>query len=167
MNAQMNENVKAATSPAPYFWYDHIQEKICGTELNFKKSGDPGSAQDKALMCAKREHPNYGYDPIKPQKEKNSYKGMNLPLMHDYLDCFGTKEMMDKFQQMKNDGTRFPAIKSWFLDLFPKFNVEKAKKEIREYRLGKVKAKYKVVKADPKNRKPSSNIAELPMASGE
>ena len=171
MNKQMmNENVKTnneITSPAPYFCYDHIREKICGTELNFKKSGIPGSAQDKALMIAKKQHPDYGYDVIKPQKEKNSYKGLKRELMYDYIDCFGSDEMMDKFNEMKKDGTRFPAIKSWFLDLFPKFNVEKAKKEIREYRLGNVKAKYKVVKTAPKNRKSTSNIAELPAASGQ
>ena len=142
MNAQM-KNVKATVS-ATYFTYDHINKKIDGTMENFELSGIPGSAQDLALMACLREHPDYAYRIVKPQKEKNSYKGLRLPLMYDYLDCFGTKEMMDKFQQMKNDGTRFPAIKSWFLDLFPRFNVEKAKKEIREYRLDKVKDKYKV-----------------------
>ena len=76
------------------------------------------------------------------------------------------KPMMKQLQKMKEDGTGFPAMKSWFLDLFPKFNVEKARKEIREYRLGNVKAKYKVVKTAPKNRKPASNISELPKASG-
>ena len=63
MNAQMmNKNVKAVndvTTPAPYFFYDHLREKIYGTEFHFKKSQIPGSAQDKALMCAKRAHPGY------------------------------------------------------------------------------------------------------------
>lgn len=169
VNEKANATVSAiATSPAPYFYYDHIREKIVGTELNFKKSGIPNSAQDKALMCAKLQHPNYGYDVIKPAKQKNSYKGLNRPLMHDYIDCFGSDEMMEKFQQMKKDGTEFAKIKSWFLDLFPKFDVEKAKKGIREYRLSKVKAKYKVVKLESKSsNKPTSNISELPAASGQ
>lgn len=169
MNAQMNEKVMTnneVTTSAPYFWYDHTKEKIIGKELNFKKSGIPGSAQDKALMYAKAQHPNYTYYIIKPAKEKNSYKGLKRELMHDYIDCFGSDEMMVEFLKMKKDGTGFPAMKSWFLDLFPKFNVEKARKEIREYRLGIVKAKYKVVKTAPKNRKPASNISELPKASG-
>jgi hypothetical protein len=77
--------------------------------------------------------------------------------------------MMNQFQKMKKDGTGFPAIKSWFLDQFPAFGtVEKAKKEIQKHRLGEVKAKYKVVKLAPKsNSKPSSNIADLPAASGQ
>jgi len=169
MNAQMNEKVMTnneVTTSAPYFWYDHTKEKIIGKELNFKKSGIPGSAQDKALMYAKAQHPNYTYYIIKPAKEKKSYKGLKRELMFDYIDCFGSDEMMKQLQKMKEDGTGFPAMKSWFLDLFPKFNVEKARKEIREYRLGNVKAKYKVVKTAPKNRKPASNISELPKASG-
>ena len=76
MNKQMmDENVMTnneITSPAPYFWYNHPRKKIVGKELNFRKSGNPGSAQDKALMCAKREHPDYGYEIIKPQKEKTA-----------------------------------------------------------------------------------------------
>lgn len=170
MNAQMNENVMTnneVTTPAPYFWYDHPGKKIVGKELNFRKSGNPNSAQDKALMCAKSKHPDYGYEIIKPEKEKKSYKGLKRELMYDYIDCFGSKEMMEQFQQMKKDGTAFATMKSWFLDLFPKFNVEKAKRDITKYRLGNVKAKYKVVKTTPKNRKPSSNIAELPTASGQ
>lgn len=166
MNNQMM-NEKKTTVATTYFTYDHIAKKIVGSELNFKKSGIPGSEQDEELMARIAEHPNYTFRISKPMKEKNSYKGLNRPLIHDYLDCFGSEEMMEKFQKMKEDGTGFPYIKSWFLDLFPKFNVEKAKKEIREYRLGRVKAKYKVTLTAPKNRKPSSNIADFPQASNQ
>lgn len=163
----MNENVKATTSTT-YFTYDHLNKKIVGTELNFRKSGIPGSEQDNELMARIEEHPNYTFHVIKPAKEKRSYKGLKRELMYDYIDCFGSEEMMKKFQQMKEDGTGFPAMKSWFLDQFPKFNVEKAKKEIQKHRLGNVKAKYKVIKIAPKsNSKPSSNVADLPAASGQ
>ena len=150
-----------------YFTFDHITRKIVGTELNFKKSGIPGSKQDKELMARVKEHPNYTFCVIKPKKEKNSYKGLKRELMYDYIDCFGSKEMMEQLQKMKEDGTGFPAMKSWFLDLFPKFNVEKARREIQKYRLGNVKEKYKVVKAAPKSRPSTSNIADLSMASGQ
>lgn len=166
MNAQMmKKNVKATVS-ATYFTYDHINKKIDGTMENFELSGIPGSAQDLALMACRKEHPDYDFRIVKVKKEKNSYKGLKRELMYDYIDCFGSEEMMEKFQQMKEDGTRFPAMKSWFLEQFPKFNVEKARKEIREYRLGHIKAKYRVAKIAPKNRPSTSNISELPKASG-
>ncbi|MBR5480816.1 MAG: hypothetical protein IKU85_03850 [Bacteroidaceae bacterium] len=165
MSAQMmNENVKASVSTT-FFTFDHIDRKIIGTELNFKKSGVPGSEQDKELMCRIKEHPNYDFKVIKPTKEKKSYKGLKRELMYDYIDCFGTDEMMKQFQQMKADGTAFATMKSWFLDLFPKFNVEKAKKDIQKHRLGNVKAKYKVVKKN--TTKPAANITNLPAASGQ
>ena len=165
-NKMMNENGKTSVTTT-YFTYNHIAKKIVGTELNFQKSGIPGSKQDKELMARIEEHPDYSFEVIKPKKEKNSYKGLKRELMYDYIDCFGSEEMMVQLQQMKEDGTGFPAMKSWFLDLFPKFNVEKARKEIQKYRLGNIKAKYKVVKAAPKNRKSTSNIADFPMASGQ
>ena len=57
-NKMMNENGKA-TVTTTYFTYDHIAKKIVGTELNFKKSGIPGSEQDEELMARIAEHPNY------------------------------------------------------------------------------------------------------------
>lgn len=168
MNQMKREEVKT-TVTTTYFTYDHINHKIVGTELNFKKSGMPGSAQDIELMARIEVHPDYTFRIIKPAKEKNTYKGLKRELMFDYIDCFGTDDMMAQFEQMKADGTGFPAMKSWFLDQFPNFGtVEQAKKRIQKHRLVKVKAKYKVIKADPKSiNKPSLNLTDLPMASGE
>lgn len=167
MNNQMM-NEKKTTAATTYFTYDHINKKIDGTMENFQLSGIPGSAQDLALMACVKEHPDYAYRIVKVYKEKNSYKGLNRPLVYDYLDCFGTDEMMEKFNQMKKEGVGFPAIKSWFLELFPDFGtVEKAKKEIQKHRLGQVKAKYKVVRCVLKSSKSTDNVAELPAASGQ
>ena len=142
MAKMRNENVKAT---AIYFTYDHLNKKIDGTEENFILSGIPGSAQDVALMACRKEHPDYDYRIVKLKKEKNSYKGLKRELIHDYIDCFGTDEMMAKFNKMKEDGTAFGTIKSWFLEQFPNFGtVEKAKKRIQKHRLDNVKAKYKV-----------------------
>ena len=86
MNAQMkNENV-VENATTPCFTYDHINHKIVGTELNFRKSGIPGSAQDMELMARLAEHPDYTFQIIKPAKEKNSYKGLTRELMYDYLE---------------------------------------------------------------------------------
>ena len=166
----MNENAKVTTSTT-YFTYDHLTKKIVGTELNFRKSGNPGSEQDIELMARIAEHPNYDFHVIKPAKQKNSYKGLTRALMYDYLDIQKdelSKDLMAQLEQMKKDGVGYPAIKSWFLDAFPQFNVTKAEKAVREARLGGVKKKYKTIKVAPKsNSKPSSNIADLPAASGQ
>lgn len=169
MDAKMN--VKATVKTAtPCFTFDHINQKIVGTELNFRKSGIPGSAQDEELMARLDEHPNYTFQIIKPAKEKNSYKGLNCPLMAEYLEMTRQEVLSATLKKMRDDGVGFPAIKSWFLEQFPRFNVSKAKREICDYRLGNVKRKYKVVKAEPKATnasKPASNITELPKVSGQ
>jgi Spy/CpxP family protein refolding chaperone len=55
-----------------------------------------------------------------------------------------------KFAEMKAKKEKkemaFATIKSWFLELFPKFNVNKAKMEIKAKKLEKAKDPYKVVK---------------------
>lgn len=165
----MNENV-VVNATATCFTYDHINHKIVGTELNFKKSGIPGSNQDKELMVRLAEHPNYSFRIIKPKKEKKTYAGLTRELMYDYLEMTKQELLSAELQKMKNDGVGYPAIKSWFLDLFPGFNVSKAKREVQKYRLGNVKQKYKVVKANPKttdSSKPAINIAELPKVIGQ
>lgn len=170
MDAQMM-NVKATIkTTTPCFTFDHIHKQIVGTELNFRKSGIPGSAQDVELMARLAEHPDYTFQIIKPAKEKNSYKGLTCPLMAEYLEMTKQEVLSATLKKMRDDGVGFPAIKSWFLDLFPHFNVSKAKHEICDYRLGRVKTKYKVVKAEPKatnTSKPASNITELPKVSGQ
>ena len=86
---------------------------------------------------------------------------MKRELIHDYIECFGTDEMMEKFKEMKKESASFGSMKSWFLGQFPTFgNVEKAKKEIQKYRLDMFKEKYKVtVRTASKNSKPSSDAS--------
>lgn len=168
MDAQMNVKATVKTT-TPCFTFDHIHKQIVGTELNFRKSGIPGSAQDVELMARLAEHPDYTYLMI-PAKEKNSYKGLTCPLMAEYLEMTKQELLSATLKKMRDDGVGFPTIKSWFLDLFPHFNVSMAKREICNYRLGNVKRKYKVVKADPKTTdtsKPAIKIAELPKVSGQ
>ena len=150
-------NVKAATTVSTtYFTYDHINKKIDGTEENFRMSGIPGSAQDLALMACRKEHPDYDYRIVKYKKVKNSYKGLNRPLMHDYIDCFGIKEQMDEFEKLKNESTSFGSLKSWFLNEFPAFsNVEKATKEIQKFRRGAFMERHAVVAVVPKSNRPA------------
>lgn len=151
MDKKMNENARAT---ATYFTYDHIRKQIIGTEQNFQKAGDDRTPQYKALMAAMARHPDYALTAVKPEKEKQSYKGLTLPLMEDYLNLVYEGELADvaraKFAEMKakaeNKELAFATIKSWFLEIFPGFNVEKAKREIKAKKLANAKAPYKVVR---------------------
>ena len=160
-NKMLNENGKT-TVTTTYFTYDHIAKKIVGTELNFKKSGIPGSEQDEELMARIAEHPNYTFRISKPMKEKNSYKGLNRPLIHDYLDCFGSEEMMEKFQKMKEDGTGFPYIKSWFLDLFPKSMWKRPRRKSGSTGWVRLRQSTRLLRPPPRTALPLPTLPNFP-----
>ena len=149
-----NTNSTNNTRTATYFTFDHFNKKIVGSELNFKKSSIPGSEQYNALMAAMAAHPNYELFAVAPKKEKQTYEGLTLTLMEEYLNLVYEGELADvareKFAEMKakklNKKLAFATIKSWFLELFPKFNVNKAKMEIRAKKLARSKDPYKVIK---------------------
>ena len=145
----------ASTSKKFAFTYNHINKTIVGTDINFQKAGIPGSALEKELLARMAGQPTYTFEVIATEKkpEKRSYAGLTMDLMEDYLAIW-ENELADaaraKFAEMKakqeKKELRFSIIKSWFLELFPKFDVKKAKKEIREKKFKDAKAPYKVVK---------------------
>ena len=148
-------NKTASTSKKFAFTYNHITKKIVGTDINFEKAGIPGSALEKELLARMAAQPTYTFEIIATEKkpEKRSYAGLTLEVMEDYLAIW-EHELADtaraKFAELKakheKKELRFCVIKSWFLELFPKFDVKKAKKEIKEKKLKDTKAPYKVVK---------------------
>ena len=149
-----NTNSTNNTRTATYFTFDHFNKKIVGSELNFKKSGNPNFPQYEALMSAMAAHPNYELFAVAPKKEKQTYEGLTLTLMEEYLNLVYEGELAEvaraKFAEMKAKKQKkemsFATIKSWFLELFPKFNVNKAKLEINAKKLEKAKAPYKVIR---------------------
>lgn len=145
----------ASTKTAAYFTFDHINKTIIGSEYNFKMSGNPLKPQYNALMTAMAMQPNYTLDPIPSKKKvekKQSYEGLTISLMEEYLNIAYEGELAEEarkqFAAMKAKHElkelAYPTIKSWFLDLFPKFNVNKAKAQISEKKLENNKACYKV-----------------------
>jgi hypothetical protein len=147
----------ASTKTAAYFTFDHIRKTIVGSEFNFKMSGNPTKPQYEALMTAKKMQPTYSLELIVSKmkvEKKQSYEGLTMHLMEEYLNLVYEGELAEEackqFAAMKAKKDQrelsYPTIKSWFLDLFPKFNVNKAKKQISEKKLENKKAPHRVVK---------------------
>lgn len=144
------------TRTATYFTYDHFDKKIVGSELNFKKSGNPNNPQYAALMAAMAAHPNYELSAVAPKVKKQTYAGLNNNLIAEYVDLFGNEAQKAELAEMTGNDETYPTIKSWFVENFKAgFSVEKAKREIAEHKLKARKAKVratvraKVVKATP------------------
>ena len=169
-----NASTKSASISAPkFFRFNILNDTIEGSEFNFKKAGDPTSAQYAELMALKATQPTFKFAPIastKKVEKKQSYEGLTIDLMEAYLDIYEGEMAEDaraKFAEMKEKKEQkkmaYPTIKSWFLELFPKFNVNKAKLEIKAKKLESAKAPYKVVKA--KKVKATPAVVEMPIAS--
>ena len=161
-----NTAITVTSVSATYFTFDHIKKTIIGSEFNFKMSGNPTKPQYNALMNAMAMQPSYSLSPIASEKKvqkKCTYKGLTMPLMEQYLEIY-TDEQADearaKFAEMKAkknlNEMSYPTIKSWFLDLFPHFNVQKATQEIQAKKLENAKKPYKVVKVSKGAAQPVS-----------
>ena len=154
------------TRTATYFTFDHFNKKIVGSELNFKKSGNPNFPQYEALMSAMAAHPNYELSAVAPKVKKQTYAGLNFELMMDYVEFKGNEVQKAEFQAIVDDDAAYPTIKSWFLDNFKRgFTVEKAKREIAEYKLNERKTKVRAsVKVKMVKPAPAA-VVEMPTAS--
>ena len=167
--AASTTNTAIDTSFTAYFTFDHVGERILGSEFNFKMSGNPNKPQYNALMAAKAMQPTYKFAPIastkKKVEKKQTYKGLSFELMMDYVEFKGNEIQKAEFEEIVSSNASYPTIKSWFLDNFKcGFTVEKAKREIAECRLSAKKEKVRtVVKAKVVKATPA--VVELPTAS--
>ena len=133
------------------FTYNHLAKKIVGTDVAFAKAGIPGSDLETELMARMNGQPTYTFEVIETEKKpaKKTYAGLTMEVMEGYLAVYQGElavEMRAQFAEMKGNKVKYPVIKSWFLDLFPHFNVNKAKTAIKADNLEKKKAPYKVIK---------------------
>ena len=142
---------KTATSSKNLFTFNHIDKTIVGTEHHFNQAGIPDSTAYKALMAAMKMQPTYSLAPIpstKKVEKKQTYKGLDMTLMADYIRIAGNEQSQAEFNHMVEGKTAYPTIKSWFLEEFKHFNVNQAKTMIAKHELTARKtAVRKVVKA--------------------
>lgn len=157
MNFEKNATATTITS-AKYFRFNLFNDTIEGSESNFKKAGNPTSAQYAELMEFKAIQPTFKFAPIasiKKVEKKQTYKGLDMALMADYIRIVGTEQSMGEFKHMVEGKTAYPTIKSWFLEEFKHFNVNQAKALIAKHDLAERKStvrkvvKAKMVKATP------------------
>ena len=163
--SNFNASVKSAS--ATYFTFNHINKTIVGSEFNFKMSGNPTKPQYEALMTAMAMQPTYTLAPIasaKKVEKKQTYAGLTLPLMSDYIRIAGTEQVKAEFNHMVEGKTAYPTIKSWFLEEFKHFNVNQAKAQIAKYDLTARKAAVRTA-VKVKTAKVAPAVVEMPIAS--
>ena len=165
MNTQKNFEMTAT-----YFTFNHINKTIVGSEFNFKMSGNPTKPQYEALMTAMAMQPTYTLAPIASTKKvdkKQTYAGLTLALMADYIRIAATEQVKAEFNHMVEDkNTTYPTLKSWFLDEFKHFNVNQAKAQIAKYDLTARKTAVRTaVKVKTVNASEAKATAPIALAS--
>lgn len=163
--SNFNASIKSAS--ATYFTFNHINKTIVGSEFNFKMSGNPTKPQYEALMNAMAMQPTYSLAPIastKKDEKKQTYAGLTLPLMSDYIRIVGTEQVKAEFKHMVEGKTAYPTIKSWFLDEFKHFNVNQAKAQIAKHDLTARKAAVRTA-VKVKTAKVAPAVVEMPIES--
>ena len=171
MNFEKNATDTTITS-AKYFRFNLFNDTIEGSESNFKKAGNPTSAQYAELMQFKAIQPTFKFAPIastKKVEKKQTYKGLDMTLMADYIRIAGSEQAKAEFNHMVADKKNtYPTIKSWFLEEFKHFNVNQAKTMIAKHELTARKTavrtavKVKMVKAEePKASSPVALISNF------
>lgn len=150
-----------------YFTCNHIDKTIDGTEYHFNKASIPGTAQYKQLMERMEAHPTYTLNPISTKKtsSKRTYAGLNSKLIEEYISIQKDNEqLLAEHKALIDEKVGFPTVKSWFLEKYPEFNVSKAEKEIRAYKLNERKGLVRKVKPVAKE---NNSVVNLPKASNQ
>ena len=154
------------------FTVDFINQKIIGTKASFDKASKGFGPIYEELAEKVAKHPDFALI-VKEQKKhttkaKKTYYGMDFDFMEAYISTRkNAKQLMEEYEAVKkmaeDEGISvYPFVKKWFLGEFDPdkqgFDMEKAKKEISDYRMDKA-----VISATPasavEDEEQSDNLA--------
>lgn len=146
------KTIKTAICTETTFIFNHITKTIDGKANDFKRAGIPGSEHEALLLRRMAAQPTYTLNPISPKKNpaKETYAGLNIQLMREFIPTQeNAEERMAEFEEFVEKNSSYPTIKSWFIETYKGFTVEKAKKAITAHEIKSVK-KAVVIKLNAK-----------------
>ena len=98
------------------------------TKTFAQKAARVGSPEYYELLKARKENPSCTVE-VKQTKSKDSFKGLTYEYMEDYILTHGSAEEVRKnlakyeelllISECHSRARRYPAIKSWFLEMYP------------------------------------------------
>ena len=134
-----------------FFVVDFFNSKIIGTKASFNKASKGNGPAYEELTALIARHPDFELETKEPKKHttkaKRTYNGMDFDFMKAYIQTRANAEQImaeyEAVKQMAEDAniSVYPFTKKWFLGEFDSngegFDMEKAKKEIADYRIAK------------------------------
>ena len=143
--------MKKATVSTVRFTINFIEKQIIGTKASFDKASKGFGPIYEELAEKVAKHPDFALI-VKEQKKhttkaKKTYYGMDFDFMEAYISTRkNAKQLMEEYEAVKKKAedskiSVYPLTKKWFLGEFDPdkqgFDMEKAKKEISDYRIAK------------------------------
>lgn len=115
---------------------------IVGSKASFDKAGKGFGPVYDELVALMAKHPDFACvvkEPKKPAKPKQTYAGMDIAFMRDFLtandDSITLKKLNDVIAFAKSAGKSiYPLAKRVFFDTYDCFNYVEAKRVVDEYR---------------------------------
>ena len=124
------------------FTFDFAAKKIVGTKARFDKASKGYGPIYEELAAKMAMHPTFSVEikqPKKPAKEKQTYKGMNIAFMLDFLTAIddyvtlkALNEVVDYAEKMGM--SKYPLAKRVFFDTYDSFDYDDAKRTVDDYR---------------------------------
>ena len=148
--SKRNKKGKIMTNKS-FFYVDFFTRTISGTKTSFNKASKGNGPAYEELTALIARHPDFKLVIKEPKKHTNkakrTYNGMDFDFMEAYIEtCVNAEQIMAEYKAIKNKAEEwgmsvYPFTKKWFLGEFDPdkqgFDMEKAKKEIADYRMAK------------------------------
>ena len=149
--------MSAKKTPYNHFTLNFGKKTIVGTQNSFNKAGKGYGPLYDELAALMEKHPTYGIEikqPEKPAKPKQTYKGMNIPFIVDYLTAVKdyitletVNEVIDYAGKMRE--SKYPLVKRVLFDAYKSFNYAEAKSCVDDYRYKQMLNSATCAKAKP------------------
>ena len=165
--------MKKATVSTVRFTINFIENQIIGTKASFDKASKGFGPIYEELAEKAAKHPDFALI-VKEQKKhttkaKKTYYGMDFDFMEAYISTRkNAKQLMEEYEAVKkmaeDEGISvYPFVKKWFLGEFDPdkqgFDMEKAKKEISDYRIATAVISVTPAPAEKQEEEQSNDLA--------
>ena len=134
-----------------FFSVNFFDGTISGTKASFNKASKGNGPAYEELTALIARHPDFKLVVKEPKKHttkaKRTYNGMDFDFMEAYIETsVNDEQIMAEYEAVKKMAedsgiSVYPFTKKWFLGEFDSngegFDMEKAKKEIADYRVAK------------------------------
>ena len=132
----------ATSTVSVRFTLNFANKTIVGTKASFDKAGKGYGPVYEELADKLARHPDFVCvlkEPKKPAKPKQTYKGMDVPFIRDYLAARNDESTLNTLDAVlafaeKNDESKYPLAKRVLFEAYKCFDYVEAKRIVNEYR---------------------------------